>query len=192
MCLRLGLLARDLEPKQATEVGRLREELQSSLDTIRSLTFELTNPLVYSVGLRRGLESLLAALRRDHGLRVRFDCDDDLGGYPRESGIVCYRVVRELLFNTIRHSGADSATLRIQVHGDRLFVEVADEGAGFDPREFDGWAGETRGLGLFHTNERVERLGGRCEIDSAVGRGTRVRIELPFGDRRVAAHPGAA
>jgi signal transduction histidine kinase len=84
-----------------------------------------------------------------------------------------YRVAREALHNVTKHAAAGRVELRLMPEAGGLVLEVCDDGRGFDPgAAFPGH------LGLRSMRERIERLGGRFEIDSAAGRGTRVRAYL--------------
>jgi len=86
------------------------------------------------------------------------------------------RVAQEALQNAVRHSGAGHIAVRLARDDGRLVLEVADDGAGFDPADPEL---RSRRLGLTSMEERARRLGGRLEIRSAPGAGTRVRLESP-------------
>ena len=88
-----------------------------------------------------------------------------------------YLVFKESVNNTVRHSGCRRAEVRLGIAGQRLRLEVRDDGNGFDPEE------EFEGQGLTSMRRRVERLGGTLEIDSDPGEGTRVRFDVPVGGR---------
>jgi signal transduction histidine kinase len=96
-----------------------------------------------------------------------------IGEVPRLSGAAAAQVLRiaqEGLGNAVRHSGA----ARIKVKLDDRVLVVADDGQGFDRRAVRG-----RRLGLTSMAERATELGARLTIDSAPGKGTRIRLELP-------------
>ena len=102
-----------------------------------------------------------------------------MGGLPLEAELAVYRIVQEALSNVVRHSGATRAAVRVVREPDRLLVTVEDDGHGFDVAAVRA-AG--RGLGLFGMGERAAYLGGRVDVQSAPGTGTRVRAEIPLGD----------
>jgi signal transduction histidine kinase len=87
---------------------------------------------------------------------------------------------RELLFNIIKHAGATKARLAIRRDSDTLQIDIKDDGAGFKPseRSYHGMGGG--GFGIFSIRERLRPLSGRLEVESAPGRGTRVRLVLPL------------
>ncbi len=101
-----------------------------------------------------------------------------------------FESVRELLFNAVKYARTDRVTLTLELDGDdQLCIAVTDQGVGFEPAKLDdrSKAGQG-GWGLFRIRERLTLLGGRLDIDSAPGRGTRVRLVAP----RDAAQPTVA
>ena len=94
--------------------------------------------------------------------------------------MLLFQVVRELLFNVVKHAGTDRAAVRVQRgDGDEVRVVVADEGCGFDPHARSLANGGATGLGLFGIGERLEPLGGRLDYRKLPGKGTRVTIVAP-------------
>jgi signal transduction histidine kinase len=96
------------------------------------------------------------------------------GALPRKIGVELLRVLREILTNARRHSGARKIEVRLWTEGDTLVVEVADDGRGFDPAVAQG------GVGLVGMRERVEALGGEVEVSSRPGNGTEVTVRVPL------------
>jgi signal transduction histidine kinase len=81
-------------------------------------------------------------------------------------------VVQEALHNIVQHSQAREAQIAVKQEYGRLLLSIHDDGKGFDPQK-------QRGMGLIGMQERVGALGGKLTIDSAVGQGTLLRVELP-------------
>lgn len=149
--------------------------IQKAIECSRSLTGELSPPLPAHGGLAGALEWLADAMRRQHGLSVSVDARHDAS--PRSEGALwlLYQSVRELLFNSVKHSGARSARVHARREADEVRVVVSDRGAGFDPQT----VAAGRGFGLPSIRERLELLGGRLEIDSRRGRGSRFTLRVP-------------
>ena len=103
--------------------------------------------------------------------------------FPQEVGVELLRVLREALTNVRRHSRARSVEVRLQTEGETLVAGVADDGRGFDPETAQG------GVGLVGMSERVEGLGGKIEVRSLPGGGTKVMVKVPLGDGTQAPRP---
>ena len=106
---------------------------------------------------------------------IALELDDELPRDPKRDAEVL-RIAQEALANAIRHADAGHVRVRLGGEDGRLVLEVADDGAGFDPGVPDL---RSRRLGLTSMEERARRLRGRLEIDSAPGSGTTVRLEVP-------------
>jgi len=117
---------------------------------------------------------------RAAGLAVRVRVPTDLlDGWPVPTQVrhhLCL-AVRELVANVLKHAAARELRLGIDVAFDRLDVALADDGCGFDPRQTAA-AGQD---GLRNVAARMRELGGRLEIESAAGQGTRARLSVPLG-----------
>ena len=157
---------------------RLAELLDEAARTARSLSHELAPPILRGRTVGELFEWLAQREHELYGLEV-----DHVGGdlelADEEARVLLYRLLRELLFNVSKHSGTDRAVLRAVPLKGRVRVVVEDDGGGFDPdavseRPFGG-------LGLATVRERLEAVGGRIDVASAPGCGTRVVVELPSG-----------
>jgi signal transduction histidine kinase len=131
-----------------------------------------------------GLDDLEASLRRyaelagrAHGVSVTVTgrAVPPLAA-PAEAAV--YRVAQEALHNALRHSGAGTVTVALSGTARRVVLEVADDGAGFDPAAATG-----RGRGLASMRQRAAAVGGTVRVTSAPGRGTAVRLTVPLGPR---------
>ncbi|MGB3544967.1 sensor histidine kinase, partial [Rubrivirga sp.] len=85
------------------------------------------------------------------------------------------RVVRELLFNVVKHSGVLEATVTVRSVPDGVCIEVADQGHGFDP------ASAPSGFGIATARDRLGLVGGALEVETALGEGTRTTVVSPTG-----------
>jgi signal transduction histidine kinase len=157
----------------AAELDAMSEAARTALAEMRLLIYELRPPEIEEHGLQWALESRLATVERRAGLETTLDYDvtDDL---PLRTEIELERIATEALTNAVRHSGATHAGVTVRQEGDRLMLEVWDDGAGFDPGTSPG------GFGLRGMRERAERLGGSIELDARPNEGTRVRVETPL------------
>src|SRR3954453_14833308 len=155
------------------QVARLQELAGETLDELRSLVLELRPPDLERDGLAGVLRKHVEVMGRLHGVDIELAVDEEVEGDAE-----VLRIAQEALHNALRHAAATRIAVRLGARDGRLVLEIADDGAGFDPRDRELRA---RRLGLTSMEERARRLGGRLRIDSAPGRGTTVRLEAPRG-----------
>jgi signal transduction histidine kinase len=173
-----ALLDVDLEAARE-QIDRLRAISREALEELRYLILELRPPELERDGLATTLRKHVEVLRRVQGGAPEIVVE--LDGMPpaemaRDRELL--RIAQEALQNAIKHSGAGRIALRLGTAGGAVVLEVADDGAGFDPQASGV---RSRRLGLSSMEERARRLGGRLSIDSAAGVGTTVRLEAPLG-----------
>jgi PAS domain S-box-containing protein len=177
---RASPLHRSSDPQIAQAARDIDDLLDQSIAASRSLTAELSPPILHEAGLIPALEWLCGSIRQTHGLQIKYSFDPHAEPRSADVRVLLFQSVRELLLNTIKHSGVKVAQLHATAVDGQTRILVADGGKGFDPAAADPGAG-MRGFGLFSIQERVDSLGGRVEIDSAPGRGTRVTLYAPMG-----------
>jgi signal transduction histidine kinase len=167
------------------------------LDDIRSLTFELSNPLLYEVGFESAIKSWLKTeIQKNAGLKCEFTSDDKKIELDEDIKIVLFKAARELLINIVKHAKARTVKVGIAKRNNEVVVTVEDDGAGFDVSKLGLPSGEEGGFGLFSVKERLEYMGGRLEIESWSGKGTRIVMTAPVtkseqGQERGNLHEGA-
>ncbi len=169
--------------------------LTQAVNDSRSLSVELSPPILRQAGLLRALAWLARWMEDTHHLTV--DLRTDGGGEPHDEGtrILLFQTVRELLLNTVKHAEVQQATVEV-THGDgHIQIMVADRGKGFDPTRIP--RSGSGGLGLASVRERLHYLGGQLDIESAPGHGSRLTLRVPLmaagsPDRLVPAPPPPA
>jgi PAS domain S-box-containing protein len=175
---RTTILARggdDVTKQAAKEVEDL---IDASIAASRSLTAELSPPILHESGLNAGLQWLSRRMAETHGLFVDIGLEES-GPLPEAQKILLFESVRELLFNVVKHANVNKALVSLHRFDDSLNVIVSDQGHGFDPTSLSA-AGETgKGFGLFAIRERLELMGGSIKIESNPGQGSRFVLSLP-------------
>ena len=159
---------------QIDELSRLVDQ---AIRRTRSLTFELSSPLLYELGLEPALEWLAEEWGERHGIV----CEVDNDGQPKPLGDdmkgLLFNAVREALVNVAKHSRARVARVSVTRQGENICIRVRDDGVGLDIADAE-W--RTRGFGLFSIRERLTALGGSVAIESEVGRGTLLTLLAPL------------
>src|SRR5690606_8411026 len=132
--------------------------------------------------LEAGLHWLVRWMEEHHGLAV--DVRMEPGAEPESDQVrvLLFEVARELLFNVVKHAGVNRAEVQVHAveHTSDVRMIVSDTGAGF-AAEAQGGGGTRGGFGLVSIHERLGFLGGRLEVHSEPGRGTRAAVTLPRG-----------
>ena len=156
----------------------LRAEIGEALEGVRRYARGLRPPALDELGLVPAVESHVRSLSEATGLAIESFADPGVDGLlPPEAELAVYRITQEALSNVVRHSGARRVAVQIAREPGMVVVTVDDDGHGFSPREVMSEDGG--GLGLFGMQERAGYLGGRVEVTSRPGAGTRVRAEIP-------------
>jgi two-component system CheB/CheR fusion protein len=155
---------------------------QSAIDT-RTLTFELSPPVLYDLGLKAALSWLVEDVEKRHGIRIELHDDEVDKPLDEATAALVFRAVRELLLNVFKHAKAPSAKVSLRRTGDHFDIDVEDAGVGFDPEDV-ALQSAAGGFGLFSVREQIGRLGGTLSVASAPHQGTRVsmRVPLKIGD----------
>jgi signal transduction histidine kinase len=162
-------------------IGGLQEVdamLNESIDASRVLTYELSPPVLHDAGLNAALQWLGRWTREKHGLSVEVFTDQEAEPAEESLRILLFQIVRELLFNVVKHAQTPNACVEVTRRGDQVRIVVSDEGAGFDVTQLKA-STLAHGFGLSSVRERLELMGGMLEIDAGPGRGTRITITVP-------------
>ena len=132
----------------------------------------------------RSLDEALAALVESlvdvsgTGPAIHLEADlADAPPLPARIELGLYRIAQEALANALRHAQAGRIDLQLTTEPERVSLTVRDDGRGFDPRRLPPGS-----FGLVGMSERARLLGGRFDLASRKGRGTRVRVQLPLGE----------
>ena len=174
---RLGALQKSLSAPHALKIlEELRDLIGQTIQYTRSLTVELSPPILAEIGFTAAVETLAEGFRKSHGLTVTLTDDglpDEINAEVRN---LIFRSVRELLMNVVKHSGARNVSIMVKRLEGYLTVAVADDGKGFDAETV---AGTKTGFGLFSIRERLKRLHGSYVIESKPGSGTKIVLVVP-------------
>lgn len=160
----------------AEEVGRL---LEQAIGRTRTLTCELSPPILYELGFAAALEWLAEQTQKQAGIPVDFDGDNAPESLDEEVRLFLFQAAREMLANVVKHARATRAVVRLRHAGDELTVTVEDDGIGFDASAPPGHEGNS--FGLFNIRERVRHYGGRLDVASKPGRGAIFTLVAPAG-----------
>lgn len=176
-----------------TAAAEIEQLLDSGIAAARTLTAEISPPLHPNAGLPERLSWLARWMETRHGLQVNLTMPSGLPNSGEDVDALLFESVRELLFNVVKHARVESAGVEVGWGADRaLRITVTDDGLGFDPAVLRMSGDASVGFGLLSIRERLELVGGRIEIDSAPGRGSRFTLTAPVDDIAPQAPPDAS
>ncbi len=162
-----------------SEIVKVQQLLEESIKKSRSLSHELSPPVLDHSGLVAALEWLTGQIKAQFGLNADLKNKTDIQLENAPIKVFAFRAIQELLFNIAKHAGVNSARVEISNSDHHFFVTVSDEGRGFDPEVLNR-SGKV-GFGLLTIRERANYIGAQLIIDSAPGKGSRFSLKIPLG-----------
>ena len=153
--------------------------LDSTIQYTRNLTFEISPPVLYELGLESALEWLAERFFKKHGIKIQISKAGSINDLREDLQITLFKSAQEILTNAAKHANADKVMIKTG-HADKgIFIEIADNGRGFDSAILNNGALNTDKFGLFNIKERLAYLGGEILIESKPEKGTTVKLLAP-------------
>ena len=171
-----------LNKEAASRLAGVRRRVAAISEDVYRICHQLHPSILDDLGLVAAARSCCDEFRRWSGIRIRFAHSGVPSELPAQVARCVYRVVQEALRNAGKHSGARQAFVNLRGTGSMLQLLIRDNGHGFEPEHV-----HAGGLGLVSMSERVRLAGGEYSIESAPGRGTRIRVSIPMKRARAAA-----
>ena len=175
-------------PSQANEVRNelieLRSLASSAHDEVRRSIFDLwPSPLTIDLFVA-DLTNYIGSCCRPRSFSVVFNNSGDFNSLSSGLRRTIYRMAQEALANSARHSGANFARLCLNVSEDQVYLDISDQGRGFDPSIALSRSLNREHFGLHGIHERARAMGGECQILSQPGAGARVTVILPINGHK--------
>lgn len=170
------------DSRYSDQVDEIMEQIVKSIRQIKVITYDLSPPVLYDLGLKEAVESLVKSVEKKcrQKMKARFagrlDCLED------EIKFSVYRVIKEILQNAVKHARANFIDIVMEKTDMHLKVDVIDNGVGFDVDSLSEGYYTADGFGLFDIREKIHHLGGHITITSRPGSGTRVSFSVPTDD----------
>ncbi|SMC86649.1 ATP-binding protein [Pedobacter africanus] len=154
-----------------SEFNRIVSELDNSVKELRHISRNLMPESLLRFGLETALKDLCESVMTEKQY-IDFQSFQIESSLPLQTQLNVYRIVQELLNNAIRHSGASHIIIQCSQNQDTFFITVEDNGSGFDAEV------DAKGLGLANVKKRVDFMKGKVQVESVMGNGTTIHIEL--------------
>jgi PAS domain S-box-containing protein len=166
-----------MEVKKA--IQPMRRIVERSVRVVHEFARKLRPAMLDDLGLIPTLRSYIEALPKRKGRTIRFTADPAVEQLDNDRRTVFYRIAQEGLTNVIKHANASWVSVSLLKTRNGVFLEVADNGISFDINRLATSDWQNR-LGLAGMRERVEMFGGEFTVIAVPGKGTTLRIEIPF------------
>jgi len=180
--IRLEMLRRSVDYSLFGSIDELIELMDKAIHDTRSLTFEISSPILCDLGLKAAIEHLVENVGNQHGISSYFNDDGETKPMDDDVRIIVFRAVQELITNVVRHAHANSIKVSMWREGSFAYISVEDDGIGFDVSEYKSAMLNGECFGLFSVSAGLEYLGGCVEVESSPGHGTHVLLTVPLKD----------
>lgn len=160
------------------KIQKTRLMLEQSIQETRSLTFDLSPPVLTELGLAQALHWLAEKHTRPEGPKISCFAPDSIP-IGQETSMLLFRITRELVLNAIKHASARRVDITAESLQGLLRIRVDDDGVGFVVEEVINQAASAGGFGLFSIRDRLRFLGGRLDCDSSPQKGSRIAVTVP-------------
>lgn len=153
--------------------------LDSTIQYTRNLTFEISPPVLYELGLESALDWLAERFSKKYNLKIKIQKSGLINGLREDLQITLFKSAQEILTNAVKHSGADKIVITTGGNDNGVSIEISDNGRGFDPAILTADNPANDKFGLFNIRERLDYLGGQLNIKSVPDEGTEIILLAP-------------
>ncbi len=175
-------------PDRISAIDKTIDLTNQAIEHARTLTYQLFPPNLRELGLDAALAWYLEQWQKDHPMVCSFVGGLKPNTVNEDIKAFLFRSTQELLTNIVKHAQAKRVKLATWKTEDSICISIEDDGVGFNPDETPTEINASGGFGLFSIRERLHDLGGKLDIDSQIGRGTKVMITVP-DSRTITAGP---
>ncbi len=173
-------LSQDHTPQVRDQLSEMKRLTDEAVRAVRTLAVELSPPVLENEGLPEAITWLGSQMRELHELHVSMKTDGNCQISDIHLRVVVFQIVRELLFNVVKHAHVKEAWVDLDCNGTQISATVRDHGLGFDKENIPTKHDIKTGLGLSSIEERLHLFNGALEIKSHQGHGTEIKISLPI------------
>ena len=173
---RMSLSALSREERSADQreiIDNTTYVIDEAIRSLREISNNLSPHVLNDFGLARGVQNFIDKSAAMHDAKIRFTTNLRTERYDTDIEVILYRVICELINNSLKHAACTSINLSLSQNGSELALAYTDDGRGFNPQ-----AMMDCGMGLSNISSRINSLGGTFGISSAKGKGMRAAIRV--------------
>lgn len=167
---------KDKSPENKPLIDRASQLLEQASTDVRKISHNMMPGLLTKLGLFEAVEDLMEKVGETEGLDAFVEVPEDAERLPENKEIMLYRIIQEMVNNTLKYAEAKRISVRLQMFPGKMDVYFSDDGVGFNVEE----KLESKSIGLQSIHSRVNFLNGSLEIDSKPGEGTSYQISIPI------------
>jgi signal transduction histidine kinase len=179
LLMHLGLLERNVtQPNLLLQnIQSLKEIVRNVLENLHQIAVKLRPASLDKLGLVLGLEQFVKEFSKQNNINVQLEVvGEEIGRLPASIETALFRIVQESLTNVILHANASQVDILLRKKNGSILTMIEDNGVGFEPDHLV----QGNRLGFFGMNERIRILDGKFQVESSPGKGTTVKVEVPY------------
>lgn len=162
------------------ELNFVKTHISDAIDNSRKITYELSPPVLYQLGLIDTLYWFAGELEESYGMEVDFHSNVANLTLTDAQSILVFRCIQEVVTNTVKYAKASKIILEVNKNEKALIIDIYDNGIGFDTSTLSKRSKSSSGFGLFAVRERIQNLKGKFSVESEIDKGTSVNFFIPL------------
>ena len=163
------------DAEDQAEIAKTNQHIDSMVKRVREISFDLMPSALIRKGLLVAVREFADYIMKTNALQIDVRAADSLQ-LQEHKAVNLYRIIQEVIHNTIKHAKASQLTIELHTQKNKLVLKTHDNGVGFNPDAL----GKNTGLGLRSLLSRTEIMNGTMYLDSQKGRGTSITFEIPL------------
>ena len=179
-----ALTREERTPEQREILDNTTYVIEEAIRSLREISNNLSPHVLNDFGLARGVQHFIDRSAAMHNVKIRFTTNLRTERYDKDAEVILYRVICELINNSLKHAACTAVNLSLSQTGTLLVLDYSDNGRGFDPQ-----AMMDCGMGLSNIDSRIKSLGGTFDIRSERGKGMRASIRVETARQEPPVHP---
>jgi two-component system, NarL family, sensor kinase len=164
------------EQEDKENMEKTNEHIDSILKRMREITFDLMPNILFRKGVVLAIHEFINYISKKNSLQINFTSSVEALDLPEQQTLNLYRIVQEIIHNTIKHAEASVLNIQLAFVDNKLQLSTSDNGKGFD---YEKKSKSAMGIGLKNLSNRTEMMKGKMFIDTAKNEGTRFIFEIP-------------
>jgi len=183
--LNLGTMDIEEPEKLQQKIDDSRTLVGKAIQDLRDLSKSLDADQIKARGLNRAIEYELEMIKKTGSYETHFNVDGSPYKLDPQRELILFRIVQEILNNIIKHAKANTIEIRLGYEPEELFIDISDNGTGFELKQLEENNNEKLGQGIRNMHSRAKLINAGFSMSSTIGKGTLVTIHLPLASNTI-------